>query len=94
MSNLRTKPHVVVTINGRGPYGGGKGRIIDLSEAVATRVGLREHGPDRVHVVVVEHASSDVIPQRRDLSIHARVCHDASREAYRRMGSDAEAYLV
>ena len=57
VTNLRTKQHVVVKINDRGPYGGGKRRIIDLSEAAAKRVGLLEHGTERVEVVVVENAS-------------------------------------
>jgi rare lipoprotein A len=57
VTNLRTKQHVVVKINDRGPYGGGKGRIIDLSEAAAQRVGLRARGAERVQVVVVEPAS-------------------------------------
>jgi len=57
VTNLRTKQHVVVKINDRGPYGGGKRRIIDLSEAAAKRVGLLEHGTERVEVVVVEKAS-------------------------------------
>jgi rare lipoprotein A len=47
---------VVVTINDRGPYTGGT-RIIDLSEAAATRVGLLERGTERVAVAVVERAS-------------------------------------
>ena len=41
----------------RGPYGGGKRRIIDLSEAAAQQVGLLEHGTERVEVVVVKNAS-------------------------------------
>ena len=57
VTNLRTKQHVVVKINDRGPYGGGKGRIIDLSEAAAKRVGLLARGTERVQVVVVENAS-------------------------------------
>jgi rare lipoprotein A len=57
VTNLRTKQHVVVKINDRGPYGGGKRRIIDLSEAAAQRVGLLEHGTERVEVVVVKNAS-------------------------------------
>jgi rare lipoprotein A len=57
VTNLRTKQQVVVKINDRGPYGGGKRRIIDLSEAAAKRVGLLEHGSERVEVVVVENAS-------------------------------------
>jgi rare lipoprotein A len=57
VTNLRTKQQVVVKINDRGPYGGGKGRIIDLSEAAAKRVGLLARGTERVQVVVVENAS-------------------------------------
>jgi rare lipoprotein A len=57
VTNLRTKQHVVVKINDRGPYGGRNGRIIDLSEAAAQRIGLRERGTERVQVVVIENAS-------------------------------------
>ena len=57
VTNLRTKQQVVVKINDRGPYGGGKGRIIDLSEAAAKRVGILARGTERVQVVVVENAS-------------------------------------
>jgi rare lipoprotein A len=57
VTNLRTKQQVVVKITDRGPYGGGKRRIIDLSEAAAKRVGLLERGTERVEVVVVERAS-------------------------------------
>jgi rare lipoprotein A len=56
VTNLRTKQQVVVKVNDRGPYAGGK-RIIDLSEAAAKRVGLLERGTERVEVVVVERAS-------------------------------------
>jgi rare lipoprotein A len=57
VTNLRTRQQVVVKINDRGPYGGGTRRLIDLSEAAAKRVGLLEHGTERVEVVVVEKAS-------------------------------------
>jgi rare lipoprotein A len=57
VTNLRTGQQVVVTVNDRGPHGGGRHRIIDLSEAAATRVGLLARGTVWVHVVVVEHAS-------------------------------------
>jgi rare lipoprotein A len=57
VTNLRTKQHVVVKITDRGPYGAGKCRIIDLSEAAAKRVGLLEHGTEWVEVVVVKNAS-------------------------------------
>jgi peptidoglycan lytic transglycosylase len=57
VTNLRTKQRVVVKINDRGPYAGGKRRIIDLSEAAAKRIGIRDQGIERVEVVVVENAS-------------------------------------
>ncbi len=57
VTNLRTQQQVVVKITDRGPYGTGKRRIIDLSEAAAKRVGLLEHGTERVEVVVVKNAS-------------------------------------
>jgi rare lipoprotein A len=57
VTNLRTGQQVVVRINDRGPHGGGKRRVIDLSEAAAKRVGLLERGTERVQVVVVEAAS-------------------------------------
>ena len=56
VTNLRTKQQVMVKINDRGPYAG-RTRIIDLSEAAAKRIGLLEHGTERVEVVVVEPAS-------------------------------------
>jgi rare lipoprotein A len=57
VTNLRTGQDVVVTINDRGPHGGGKRRIIDLSEAAAKRIGLVQRGVERVQVVVVQRAS-------------------------------------
>ena len=50
VTNLQTGQHVVVKINDRGPYGSGKRRIIDLSEAAAKRVGLLARGTARVQV--------------------------------------------
>src|SRR5919106_5348444 len=44
VTNLRTGQDVVVRINDRGPYEGGKRRIIDLSEAAAKRVGVLDRG--------------------------------------------------
>jgi rare lipoprotein A len=57
VTNLRTGQHVVVRINDRGPHGGGKRRIIDLSEAAAKRIGVAPEGVELVRVVVVENAS-------------------------------------
>jgi rare lipoprotein A len=57
VTNLQTGQQVVVRINDRGPHGGVKRRIIDLSEAAAKRVGVLARGSARVQVVVVENAS-------------------------------------
>ena len=57
VTNLRTGQHVVVKINDRGPHGGGKRRIIDLSEAAAKQIGLASRGVELVRVVVVQDAS-------------------------------------
>ena len=57
VTNLRTGQHVVVRINDRGPYGGGKHRLIDLSEAAAKRIGLTQRGMERVQIVMVENAA-------------------------------------
>jgi rare lipoprotein A len=57
VTNLRTGQDVVVKINDRGPHGGAKRRIIDLSEAAAKQIGLVSRGIDLVRVVVVEDAS-------------------------------------
>ena len=45
---LKTGKSVVVTINDRGPHT--KGRIIDLSSAAASRLGLREDGVGEVTI--------------------------------------------
>ncbi len=47
----------MVKINDRGPHGGGKRCIIDLSEAAAKRIGVAPEGVELVRVVVVENAS-------------------------------------
>jgi rare lipoprotein A len=62
VTNLRTGQHVVVRINDRGPHGGGKRRIIDLSEAAAKRIGLAPRGVDMVRVVVVQDVSEVLSP--------------------------------
>jgi rare lipoprotein A len=57
VTNLQTGQHVVVKINDRGPHGGGKRRIIDLSEAAAKRIGLAPRGVELVRLEVVKDAS-------------------------------------
>lgn len=45
---LKTGQSVIVRINDRGPYD--RGRIIDLSEAAASAIGLRTDGVGRVRI--------------------------------------------
>ena len=49
--NLQNGRSVVVRINDRGPYV--RGRALDLSEAAARRLGMRERGVARVTVAVL-----------------------------------------
>jgi rare lipoprotein A len=51
VTNLNTGQQVVVRINDRGPFG--HGRIIDLSAAAASSIGLRASGVGRVQVDVL-----------------------------------------
>lgn len=51
VENLRTGKQVVVRINDRGPFA--KGRVIDLSRAAATEIGLVRAGVARVRVEAV-----------------------------------------
>jgi len=48
VTNLETGQAVQVTINDRGPHA--KGRIIDLSQAAAQKIGLKKDGTTRVRV--------------------------------------------
>lgn len=51
VTNLNTGQQVVVRVNDRGPYG--HGRVIDLSSAAASQVGLRAAGVGRVAIEVL-----------------------------------------
>lgn len=51
VTNLRTGQQVVVRINDRGPFS--RGRIIDLSAAAASQIGLRASGVGQVQVEVL-----------------------------------------
>ena len=48
VTNLRTGRSVEVTITDRGPYA--RGRVIDLSEAAAKRIGMVKRGVTRVRI--------------------------------------------
>jgi rare lipoprotein A len=51
VENLRTGRSVIVRINDRGPFA--KGRVIDLSKAAATEIGLVRSGVAKVRVEAV-----------------------------------------
>lgn len=52
VTHLGNQKSVVVRINDRGPFGN-KGRIIDLSEAAAVRLGMKNAGVARVKLEVL-----------------------------------------
>lgn len=51
VTNLRNGRHVEVRVNDRGPYA--HGRVLDLSEGAAARIGMVSSGTARVKVEVV-----------------------------------------
>lgn len=51
VTNLRTGQQVVVRINDRGPFS--RGRVIDLSAAAASQIGLRASGVGQVQIEVL-----------------------------------------
>lgn len=68
VTNTRNNQSVVVQITDRGPYYGG--RIIDLSRAAATELGMIRSGTARVHVDVVQEPEKfKPSPDRYDLIV-------------------------
>jgi rare lipoprotein A len=58
VTNLNTGQQVIVRINDRGPYSGG--RIIDLSAAAARQIGLMGAGVGPVQLEVLGNAAEDL----------------------------------
>ena len=56
VTNLRNGKTVQVEINDRGPYA--RGRILDLSQAAASRLGMTHAGTTPVRLVVVQRIES------------------------------------
>jgi rare lipoprotein A (peptidoglycan hydrolase) len=54
VTNLETGQQVEVTINDRGPFADPERRVIDLSQAAATRIGLVRRGVGPVRVTVLD----------------------------------------
>ena len=51
VENLENERSAAVRVNDRGPFG--HGRIIDVTRAVATRLGFRKEGVARVRLTVI-----------------------------------------
>jgi len=62
VTNLHNGKRVVVRVNDRGPFVGG--RVIDLSYAAAHRIGMVEKGVAPVHIRVVSPDQEEVRPMR------------------------------
>jgi rare lipoprotein A (peptidoglycan hydrolase) len=71
VTNLETGQQVEVTINDRGPFADPKRRVIDLSRAAATRIGLVRRGVGPVRVTVLDATR----PRPRMASQVARASH-------------------
>ncbi len=65
VTNLRNKRSVRVRINNRGPYGG-KGRVIDVSEAAARKLGMIRAGVVPVTIEVLR------VPKKKRKRRHRR----------------------
>jgi rare lipoprotein A len=63
VQNLETGDQTEVKITDRGPYAEPRRRIIDVSRAAATRLGLLERGLGRVQVAVTEPAATVQAPK-------------------------------
>ena len=69
VQNLETGDQTEVKITDRGPYAEPRRRIIDLSRAAATRLGLRERGLGRVQVAVTEPSATVQTPKEAVLYV-------------------------
>lgn len=65
--NLENGKEAIVRINDRGPFS--KGRIIDLSEAAANRVGMVDKGTARVKITVLSESSDCYVAEGKEVKI-------------------------
>ncbi|MDB5544592.1 MAG: Rare lipoprotein [Hyphomicrobiales bacterium] len=56
VTNLANQRSVLVTVNDRGPFSGG--RILDLSAGAANVIGMRQSGVARVHIERLDRVAS------------------------------------
>lgn len=88
VTNLANKRSLVVRINDRGPYAGG--RIIDLSKRAAALLGFQQLGIARVRVQTVKKAQGKSRKQRRQKQKFRRSA--VSEESVRRSLARSHSY--
>ena len=79
VTNLDNGRRIVVRINDRGPYK--KGRVIDVTPAVAKRLGFKHDGLTRVRIDVVKRPKNE--PRLADRDSRAKSKRSASRKSGR-----------
>lgn len=67
VKNLENGKEAIVRINDRGPFS--KGRIIDLSEAAAHKVGMVDKGTARVKITVLSESSDCYVADGKEVKI-------------------------
>lgn len=67
VQNLENGKSIVVRVNDRGPYS--KGRIIDLTEVGAERLGMIDKGTAKVHISVLSEDPDCYVTQGREIDI-------------------------
>jgi rare lipoprotein A len=80
VTNLSTRRSVVVRVNDRGPFM--RGRIVDLSFAAATMIGLQHSGTARVTLEPVSSRDAQVAPAVRPVRNAAAHTHGTVNHAH------------
>ena len=84
VTNLDNRRQVVVRVNDRGPFHGG--RIIDLSYAAAQRLGFANHGTARVEVEIIVPGDQPPAPLRAEEASDA-VAIPSGEQTYLQVGA-------
>ena len=90
VTNLKNQRSIVVRINDRGPYAGG--RIIDLSRRAASILGFRNQGVARVRVQVVRAATKSEQRYKHNRSSMRRTYEKTDEERVRQSLARSRAY--
>jgi rare lipoprotein A len=67
VTNLANQKHVIVRVNDRGPFH--KGRVVDLSYAAASKLGMLDHGTAQVEIEAidpVQWGNNQLLAQHKD----------------------------